>query len=171
MVRLSTISERRTMLIRSTVLSACVFCGLLMTLAGCGGSDIPPLGTVTGSVTLNGQAVDEATVEFLPEEGGRPSIGVTDSSGTYSLTYRPSVKGAIVGRHSVRITTKRDQSGGEGDQPLVEARPEIIPQQYNDETTLKVEVKSGQNPHDFKLEGERGPERAPDGVPSGVPDA
>ncbi|QDT31740.1 carboxypeptidase-like regulatory domain-containing protein [Thalassoglobus polymorphus] len=110
-------------------------------LAGCGGSDHPPLGTVTGKVTLNGTPIEGALVEFTPETG-RPSSGVTDKEGNYSLQYLQGVKGAAVGTHTVQITSKRDSSGGEGDEQVIEARPESIPQAYNDESTLEVEVKA-----------------------------
>lgn len=122
---------------------------------GCGGDpNVPPLGTVHGKVTLNGQPVDGATVEFIPE-GGRPSIGVADANGEYSLLFKADVPGAVIGKHAVRITSQRSRSGGEGDAPLVEARAETIPAKYNDQTTLSVEVTSGDNTHDFSLEGKR----------------
>lgn len=119
---------------------------------------MPEIGEVTGTVTLNGQPLEGALVEFQPESG-RPSSAVTDAEGHYVLLYSDGVEGAAVGTHTVSITSRRDASGGEGDEPVVEARPETVPQQYNDESTLKVEVKEGVNTHDFTLEGERGPER------------
>lgn len=143
-------------------LTHCIFCLPLcvvsiFSLAGCGGADLPELGEVTGTVTLNGQPVEGALVEFIPDSG-RPSSGVTDAEGVYTLTYTAEASGAVTGTHTVNITTARAQQGGEGDEPLVEARPETIPQAYNDETTLSVEVEAGSNTHDFVLEGERGPE-------------
>lgn len=133
---------------------------LLTTVAlGCGGaSDMPPLGTVTGTVTHDGSPVDGALVEFTPESG-RPSLAVTDPTGTYELMYKADTPGAVVGPHTVSIRSERAASGGEGSEPLVEARKETIPQIYNDETILKVDVESGENTHNFDLKGERGPER------------
>ncbi|MCC9607808.1 DUF4198 domain-containing protein [Blastopirellula sp. JC732] len=122
---------------------------------GCGGdANTPPLGKVTGNVTLNGQPLDGATVEFIPQ-GGRPSTGFTDASGNYTLLFRADAPGAVIGKHSVRITSQRGRSGGEGGEPLVEARAETVPSQYNDKTTLEVEVTSGSNTFDFPLEGKR----------------
>ena len=51
---------------------------LSMSLAGCGNS--PPLGTVSGRVTLDGQPLAETTVEFQPASGS-PAYGVTDAEG------------------------------------------------------------------------------------------
>jgi len=126
-------------------------------VTGCGsGVDTPPLGKVSGTVTLNGEPLDGATIEFQPESG-RPSIGTTDAEGNYSLLFRADTPGALVGTHTVRITSQRASSGGEGGEPLVEARPEVVPQDYNDRSTLTVEVTEGSNTHDFALEGKRKP--------------
>jgi len=40
---------------------------------------------VSGSITLNGEPVPGATVEFQPEGGGSPSRGVTNAKGRYEL--------------------------------------------------------------------------------------
>lgn len=143
------------MLYCKPITSLALVAGLLVAFAGCGGGgDTPPLGTVSGKVTLNGEPLEGATVEFIPEQG-RPSLGVTNDSGEYKLDYTASTPGALVGKHAVRITARRERSGGEGDQPLVEARPEVVPQAYNDQTTLSVTVEPGANRHDFTLEGQR----------------
>ncbi|MEX0792003.1 MAG: carboxypeptidase regulatory-like domain-containing protein [Pirellulaceae bacterium] len=130
----------------------------MVSVAGCGGGgETSDLGKVGGQVTLNGKPLEEATLEFVPEQGGRPSIGTTDADGNYTMLYRADSPGALIGPHLVRITSQRSQSGGEGGEPLVQAQPERVPQAYNDKTTLKVEVKQGSNTHDFTLEGDRKP--------------
>ncbi|WP_222434821.1 peptidase associated/transthyretin-like domain-containing protein [Blastopirellula retiformator] len=122
---------------------------------GCSGNgNTPPLGEVSGHVTLNGAPLDGATVEFDPENG-RPSIGVTDADGNYTLQFRAGASGALVGKHSVRIRSQRSASGGEGSEAAVAARSETVPSEYNDDTNLSAEVKSGSNTFDFNLEGKR----------------
>lgn len=136
------------------LLGACLMAAVL----GCsGGGDTPDLGKVSGKVTLNGEPLDGATVEFIPEQGGRPSIGTTDKDGNYTLLFRADTPGALIGSHLVRITSQRSRSGGEGGEPLVPARPEVVPQEYNDKTTLTVQVNEGSNTHDFPLKGSRKP--------------
>jgi len=136
-------------------LAACALC--LIGLTGCSqSSSAPPLGEVTGKVTLNGTPLKEATVEFQPAQG-RPSMGVTNDQGEYRLAYTGDESGAVPGQHTVRITTARSQSGGEGGKPLIEARPELVPETYNDQTTLTADVKAGSNVIDFPLEGKRKP--------------
>ena len=114
-----------------TVLLAISFLPLL----GCGGSS--DVGRVEGVITLDGQPVADASVEFAPEGEGRPSTGMTDSNGHYELAYTATEMGAKVGKHSVVITTagmKPDASGN-----LTEV-PETIPEKYNTKSELTVEV-------------------------------
>ncbi|MCA9023501.1 MAG: hypothetical protein KDA74_25305 [Planctomycetaceae bacterium] len=124
----------------------------LVLLSACGGgSDTPPLGTVTGVVTLDDKPLADAEVTFQPEKG-RPSLGKTDSEGNYTLVYTASDNGALIGTHKVLITTAveafSDESGAGNDR---EARPEILPPKYNAQTTLTAQVKPGTNTIDFPL--------------------
>ena len=75
----------------------------LLILTGCGGiPDQPPLGTVTGIVTLDGKPLEFVEISFSPEVG-RPSDGDTNSLGEYELTYVQNIKGAKVGKHKVMV--------------------------------------------------------------------
>lgn len=114
-------------------------------LAGCGDSG-PERGQVTGTVTLDGQPLGGATVEFQPREGA-PSYGETDAQGRYQLGYTPEKPGAVVGEHTVRITTYRVK-GPPGSQEEV---PERVPPEYNAESTVTREVKPGKNVFDFPI--------------------
>ncbi|QDU36291.1 hypothetical protein Mal4_05750 [Maioricimonas rarisocia] len=128
---------------------------LLLTGAGCtGSSDAPALGRVSGTVTLNGEPLPDATVVFVPEKG-RSSIAVTDESGEYSLQYTNDKAGAVVGQHTVRITTGVEGFEGEGGQGR-EARPERVPPHYNSVSELKEEVASGSSTIDFDLKSDGG---------------
>lgn len=113
----------------------------LATLFGCSGSKQPPLGTVEGFVTLDGKPLATAAVLFTPEGRGRTSIGITDADGRYSLTYLRDIKGADLGRHTVRITTATDDNGGK----------ERLPRRYHAKSTLSASVEPGSNQHDFTL--------------------
>lgn len=112
-------------------------------LPGCGGGDRPKLGRVAGTVTLDGEPLPRALVRFLPvaHEQGRASTGFTDAEGRYEMLYIRNVKGASVGRHMVRITTRNQNEG----------TPERVPPKYNEATTLEVTVEPGANTTDFEL--------------------
>ena len=152
----------------SRTLAAIVLPAVL--LVGCGG---PSLGTVTGTVTIDGKPAPNVTVTFVPEAGGRASTGVTDSEGKYELLYSVD-KGALIGKHKVALQTNREAQGEAGVDEDMESDSddyeklasgetnmykqdeanwkEPIPAKYNTETTLSVEVKSGANVHDFAIE-------------------
>lgn len=133
-----------------------VVSGLLAMLVpvtlGCGPSGLPPLGTVHGTVTIDGQPVEGASIEFTPESG-RPSVGETDASGNYHMMFTYDADGALVGKHTVRITTARQGVVSEGEGPSIEARPELLPVKYNEASELTADVAAGDNTIDFDLEG------------------
>ena len=104
---------------------------------------------VSGTVTLNGQPLVGADVEFQPREGA-PSYGVTDENGRYELMYTRDKKGAIVGEHVVRITTTRIRSDPEGKEEGELA--EVVPPKYNAQSELSVKVLPGKNTFDFVIE-------------------
>lgn len=73
---------------------------------GCGSDDSghPPTYPVTGSVRLNGKAVDGATVTFFLTEGKGSAVGSTGADGKFSLsTFSPN-DGAVAGQYKVSIT-------------------------------------------------------------------
>ena len=129
---------------RAGALPAALGMALLCLAAGCGESDRPPLGTVTGTVTLDGVPLAEALVLFTPEGPGRTAIGTTDASGGYRLAYLRDIAGANLGPHAVRITTADDEAG----------RKEILPPRYHRQSELVAVVEPGDNVIDFTLQSE-----------------
>jgi hypothetical protein len=109
------------------------------------------MGRVSGKVTLGGQPLPDAVVTFSPKQtGGSPSIGRTDSSGNYQLTFSRDASGAIIGEHKVTITT---YAAGDPDaDPPIPAAPEKVPAKYNVKTELTATVEKGSNSLDFPLE-------------------
>lgn len=123
-------------------------------LAGCSSrpADQPPLGRVRGKVTMNGQPLPGVDIVFAPDKG-RPSVGTTDTSGRYDLSYINTTKGAKVGPHKVFIRpaeVSQDEVSGDGSKTAA-PRP-VIPAKYNKRTELTAEVKAGSNTFDFALE-------------------
>lgn len=125
---------------------------LLLSCCGCGGG-APRLGRVTGTVKANGKPLAKALVEFQPTQGPS-SFGLTDSEGHYQLYFRENQPGAIVGEHRVSIRTVETAPDSDRDEAGPVGLPvERIPQAYNDYSTLKATVASGDNPPiDFALE-------------------
>ncbi|QDV63243.1 carboxypeptidase-like regulatory domain-containing protein [Crateriforma conspicua] len=75
--------------------------GTLALVTGCG-SSLPPIGEVSGLVTQDGKPVEGVSIEFVPVDGGRPSMAVTDSEGRYNAIYTPDTEGVLIGKHTIR---------------------------------------------------------------------
>jgi len=116
--------------------------------SGCGGGG-PELGSVEGTVTLDGQPLANAIVNFEPadEAGNRSSYdGETDESGHYVLHATASQKGAELGDYTVHITLPELAA----DDPNAKTAPRI-PAKYNTQSELKATVKDGKNTFDWPL--------------------
>ncbi|WP_417382731.1 carboxypeptidase regulatory-like domain-containing protein [Gimesia sp.] len=72
---------------------------------GCTGGNDVVLGSVSGVITMDGEPLSNAIIVFVPDEGN-PSSGRTDELGKYDLTYLGNSRGAIVGSHKVKITSR-----------------------------------------------------------------
>ena len=77
--------------------------GAVIACAGCAGQQGPQTFPVTGIVTLNGAPAADITVTFVPDGVGISAVGVTNASGTYTLTTRTSGDGALPGRYQVSL--------------------------------------------------------------------
>ena len=145
-------------------LMAVASCVIGLACVGCGESG-PPLGTVSGVVTMDGEPLANALVTFTPEAGGRGSIGKTDAGGKYELAFVDG-KGALIGNHKVSVTTIKEAAavtemssdspeyanqGSSADYDKAETK-EPIPEKYNTKTELTFDVKAGSNTYDIPLE-------------------
>ena len=121
---------------------------VLPVVAGCGGGG-EDLSSVEGTVTLDGQPLAKAIVNFEPadEAVGRSSYdGQTDESGHYVLHATASQKGAEPGDYTVHITLPKLAA----DDPNAKTAPKI-PAKYNTQSELKATVKDGKNTFDWPL--------------------
>ena len=118
----------------------------IVALTGCGDAN---LGRVSGAVTLDGQPLPKATIEFQPQAGS-PSYGITDERGRYELMYLPDKPGAELGRHVVRVTTYDWVTNPDGSKTEI---PERVPPSYNVDSTLAFEVERGSQTIDLELHG------------------
>jgi len=142
-----TISRFRPLLVLTSLALAAV--------AGCT-TDAPPIGLVSGTVTHNGKPVPNLTVNFMPTEG-RPSWGMTDSSGSYSLHWDEDHDGAEVGTHKVSVAfvpgSQREEPGRTKAPPATRDEQKAIISKYGfEQTSLTQEVKPGRQTIDLKLD-------------------
>jgi len=130
----------QTLLLFSTILTIS-----LVFQAGCSEQGCQ----VAGVVTLDGQPLSKARVEFIPtSESGRIAIGRTDADGEFKLATSKSVSSVFPGQYKVRITTSVTTGTSDAD---LKTTPEKVPAKYNKRTKLTSTVEDGLNQLDFEL--------------------
>jgi len=123
---------------------------LTAVLSGCGGSDGPELADVYGIVTMDGAPLVHASITFIPKDG-RPSYGATDESGRYRLKFTEGKNGAVIGDHTVRISTRRGADPDSG----VKAQDEKIPARFNAKSDLVKKIVAGSNEINIDVDSKR----------------
>ena len=129
---------------------------VIAVLVGCGGSGSgPQREPVHGRVTLDGQDVAQGSIQFTPcgQTKGMVTGGIV-KDGKYELS---ADAGAVVGTNLVEIRSVKKTGrkvpapmGNPGE--MTEESVEGIPPQYNIQSKLQVEIKSGEdNEHNFEL--------------------
>jgi len=128
---------------------------MVISMIGCGGGSSfkPTLAHVTGTVTVDGEPAEGLLVIFEPQadptgsqkstDVGKTSTGVTDAAGKYELSYTDGGKGAIIGKHIVRVMTMSE--GGGADAEAVPVSKYKIPARYNTDSGRVEDVKEGEN--------------------------
>jgi hypothetical protein len=127
---------------------ACVLVGLAA-IAGCGGDGASGV-TVSGTVTLDNAPLETGMITFLPSDGKGASAGATITNGKYRTKIEPGPKKVSIISEKVIGQTPRDPADPTGEQ--ITQTQQIIPPQYNDQTTLTLDVPAGgKNDADFTL--------------------
>jgi hypothetical protein len=125
----------------------------LFLTCGCGMGD--KRAAISGKVTLDGAAIESGSITFQPSEGTQsPSAGTAITQGSYQI---PRAQGPLPGVYRVEITAQRKTgnkiAAGSPAPPgtLVDEVVEVVPARYNAQSTLRSEVRPGNNPLDFNL--------------------
>jgi hypothetical protein len=137
-----------------------------MLATGCGRGTGPAVQFVQGTITLDGQLLEGATVALIPVAGsaGLPAYGLTKLGGAFVLTSSRGGKvgaGAVAGDYIVTVKkmrtvseadigiliTRDDYEKQKRDYPLFTPEIPVVPPAYGDATTsgLRATVKQGRN--------------------------
>ena len=119
---------------------------LLVAAAGCGkpGREGHP---VSGDVKLDGAPVERGMIRLAPTGRAAP-VGAEIKAGRYALVapageFRVEISAPrVVGRRKAYDTP---------DSPLVDVTEEAVPERYNAQSELRLEVKPGANEKSFEL--------------------
>ena len=145
--------------------SLALVAGVLSFVAGCGSGVRPIDGSVpvSGTVTFNGQPLEQGMVRFAPESGGKaqPATGQI-KNGKFTMLTTASSPGVVVGKYKVSIISNKPFAPpalkpGTPPDPKAKFEPEsLIPKKYNDIKTsgLEADVKAAVTSLTFALQGE-----------------
>ena len=132
---------------------------VLLLVVGCSQPDTMPMAKVTGTVTYNGEPIDNVSVTFIPESGARPAAGLTDASGKFTLSTLDPGDGASPGMNKVALTETPDGSPPMPGEPGFDTwKPPVqrFPIKYAnpEESGFTATVIMGQNDFTFDMTGE-----------------
>jgi hypothetical protein len=121
---------------------------ILALALGLGGCNRTGLVDAEGRLTHKGRPVPSTLITFLPDDGGRPSHGLTNDDGHFSVTYSRSLTGLKRGHYSValRYDVSVDEELGRI-KPKASKELKAVIARYGDPKTsgLQVDItKSGQ---------------------------
>jgi hypothetical protein len=110
--------------------------------------------SIEGEVRLDGKSLEQGVIRFCPMQG---VAGAIAGSEIHDGRYRISDKaGPAIGWNRVEISGSRKTGrmipAPFPQQGMIEERAEVVPPQFNKESTLKYEVKPGSNGADFSID-------------------
>ncbi|TWT61504.1 hypothetical protein [Rubinisphaera italica] len=128
-------------------------------LLGCGGSDYegPSRAAVSGTITLNGESIENGTISFQPRSSSNRAAGAIIVGGQYEISEG---KGPNMGVYDVIISSIINEEevpvidSGEDTGETEMVGEQIIPSKYNEDTELKVTVDKSSHQFDFNLDSE-----------------
>jgi hypothetical protein len=132
----------------------------LLSLCGCGGKKIPPWGSLSGAVTLDGKPAKVVTVIFENRAKGVGMTATTDDNGHYVMRTADTA-GLYVGDYQVKVVPTYHIVAHEGLGYKEKFKPEAnfpVPEKYQDVKTsgLTASVHEGENRVDLALKNDAG---------------
>jgi hypothetical protein len=113
--------------------------------AGCDGSG---LADVSGTVTVDGTAIEEGAITFYPVDGQGQTAGGPIKDGKYSVPVSVGLMKVSIS-YPKAIGKKKLYNTPESPEGII--WKEGLPARYNEKTELTLDVKSGRNTKDWEL--------------------
>jgi hypothetical protein len=105
-------------------------------------------GTLSGTVTLDGQPLKSGLIRLIPVDGQTASADATITDGKFSTTAPIGDKQVWIS--SPRVTGKR-KAYDTPDSPTVNNVEELLPAQYNSASTIRAKVTAGNQVLKYEL--------------------
>ena len=115
-------------------------------LAGCSSSTTH--GTIQGTVTLDGTALDDGVVRFVPVDGASQTASVNVVAGEFKAVV-PIGKTRV--EFSAPKVIGRQKMYETADSPEVDVVGELLPARYNVQSQLTLDVAAGSQPYALEL--------------------
>src|SRR5205809_273909 len=119
-----------------------VFAAAILFFLPLGCFNKPPVGKVTGDVTLDGQPIKDGSILFLPMDGQGQTAGAPIKDGKFVAEQVPVTK-MKVEIHGNKPTGRKIKAYDTPDSPVSDEIVEIVPQRYNFQSELTLDVKKG----------------------------
>jgi len=115
-------------------------------LAGCGGD--PSMAEVRGSVTFDNNPIEKGSITFFPIDGKTKTAGCQIKDGQYVAQVPVGTMKVSISVPKVVGKVPLFDTPGSKMRDIIE---EVLPPQYNEETTLRLDVTPGKVEKDFEL--------------------
>ncbi|GAA4428991.1 hypothetical protein [Bremerella cremea] len=119
---------------------------LLALLTGCGPDD--GLLHVSGTVTLDGQPIENGSISFMPVNGGSMGGGLIENG---QIDARSAPGEMAVQIHAHKTVQVKNPSQEQIERGLTEETVSILPAPYNQQSKLRIKVDSSNHHFDFDL--------------------
>ena len=126
------------------ILLPCV--GLVLSLAGCSDNGLLE---ISGSVTLDGQPVEEGSISLMPVDGKGVTGGGLISNGTYTAETSPGEMAVQI--YAYKTVEKAKPTAEEIERGITSDRVELLPPVYNRQSKLRIQVSDSEQTFDFAL--------------------
>lgn len=126
---------------------AAILAALSVTLALAGCSETAS-GSVSGTVTLDGQPLKDGTVRFVPSDGKSQTASAPVKDGQFTAAV--PVGDMRVEFSAAKVLGKRKMYNTP-DSPTVDDVAELIPDRFNVKSELKITVRGGSQSETFPL--------------------
>lgn len=131
--------------------SAVRFCAVSLALvafglSGC--SDNGLLG-VSGTVTFDGKPIPDGSISFMPVSGKGVTAGGEIKNGKYSAQVSPGEMAVQI--YATNTVEKQNPTQEEIERGITSDPVQYIPEEYNQQSTLRITVSDSSLKHDFDL--------------------
>jgi hypothetical protein len=124
-------------------------CLLVVAVLTAGCSKGPPVGQVTGTVTVDGTPAENGGISFIPVDRKAGTAGAAIKDGRYTAADVPVGKVKVEIRVTKVVGEKKLYDTP--DSKVMPITENILPPRYNDRTTLELDVQPGENEKNYDL--------------------